>query len=84
MLDLAAPNFEDDSVSVLLNRGNDCVENPGDLDGDGSVGPFDLAILLGSWGPCADCDNCPVDLDGDCTVGPADLAILLGNWGKAP
>ncbi len=54
--------------------------NP-DLDGDGAVGPFDLAILLGSWGPCADCDDCPADLDGDCAVGPADLAILLGNWG---
>ncbi|MCH8913930.1 MAG: VCBS repeat-containing protein [Planctomycetes bacterium] len=52
-----------------------------DLDGDGMVGPMDLAILLGNWGPCADCDDCPADLDGDCTVGPADLAILLGNWG---
>jgi hypothetical protein len=57
----------------------------GDLDGDGSVGPADLAILLGSWGPCGDCGNwphrgCPADLDGDCTVGAADLAILLGNW----
>ena len=54
---------------------------PGDLDGDGSVGAFDLALLLGSWGPCADCDDCPADLDGDCAVGAADLAILLGNWG---
>ncbi len=54
--------------------------NP-DLDGDGAVGPLDLAILLGSWGPCVDCDDCPADLDGDCVVGPADLAILLGNWG---
>ncbi len=25
---------------------------PADLDGDGDVGPFDLAVLLGSWGPC--------------------------------
>ncbi len=53
----------------------------GDLDGDGGVGPADLAILLGSWGPCAECQDCPADLDGDCTVGAADLAILLGNWG---
>jgi hypothetical protein len=53
----------------------------GDLDGDGSVGAFDLALLLGSWGPCDDCDDCPADLNGDCAVGPADLAILLGNWG---
>ncbi|MCA9289492.1 MAG: VCBS repeat-containing protein [Phycisphaerales bacterium] len=51
---------------------------PGDLDGDGSVNPADLAILLAAWGPCG---ACPEDLDGDRTVGPADLAILLANWG---
>lgn len=49
-----------------------------DLDGDGSVGAADLAILLGSWGPCP---GCPADLDGDGVVGAADLAILLGSWG---
>ncbi len=54
---------------------------PGDLNGDGTVGAADLAILLGSWGPCGDCGDCPADLDGDCTVGAADLAMLLGNWG---
>ncbi len=54
--------------------------NP-DLDNDGDVDAADLAMLLGSWGPCADCQDCPADLDGDCTVGAADLAILLGNWG---
>lgn len=54
---------------------------PGDLDGDGAIGPTDLAILLGSWGPCDDCDGeCLPDLDGDCHVGAADLAILLGAW----
>ena len=52
-----------------------------DLDDDGDVDAFDLALLLGSWGPCADCGDCPADLDGNCTVGAADLAILLGNWG---
>jgi hypothetical protein len=25
---------------------------PGDLDGDGVVGPQDLAIMLASWGDC--------------------------------
>ncbi len=48
---------------------------PGDLDGDGGVGPADLAILLGSWGePGAS------DLDGDGLTGPSDLAMLLGLW----
>jgi hypothetical protein len=49
---------------------------PGDLDGDGSVGPADLAILLGDWGS----KGSAADLDGDGSVGTADLAILLGNW----
>lgn len=25
---------------------------PADLDGDGDVGAFDLAVLLGAWGAC--------------------------------
>ncbi len=53
----------------------------GDLNLDAFVDAYDLALLLGSWGPCADCDDCPADLDNDYTVGPLDLAILLGNWG---
>ncbi|TVQ31350.1 MAG: hypothetical protein EA376_09570 [Phycisphaeraceae bacterium] len=55
---------------------------PGDLTGDGNVGSADLAILLGSWGPCPPApDPCSADLSGDGAVGSADLAILLGNWG---
>lgn len=53
----------------------------GDFDVDGAIGAFDLALLLGSWGTCADPDDCPADLDGDGEVGPFDLALLLGDWG---
>ena len=82
----SAFNVSLDSGRVYVCDGNaglrifgDCeITTPGDLDGDGSVGPFDLAILLGNWGPCI---GCPADLDGDGTVGAADLAMLLGNWG---
>ncbi len=49
-----------------------------DFNGDGNVGPFDLATLLFFWGPCA---GCPADVNGDGQVGPPDLAILLGAWG---
>ena len=49
----------------------------GDLDGNGSVGGSDLAILLGAWGS----KGGPADLDGDGVVGGSDLAILLGSWG---
>lgn len=58
-------SFEDDSC-------------PADLDGSGTVGPADLAVLLGNWGACP---ACAADLSGDGAVDPADLAILLGNWG---
>ena len=51
---------------------------PADFDGNGAVGPFDLAILLGNWGPNP---AHPADLNADGTVGPADLALLLGAWG---
>ncbi len=52
--------------------------SPADFNGDGVVGPVDLAFLLGSWGSCA---GCPADLNGDGLVGPFDLASLLGAWG---
>ncbi|MEE9295587.1 MAG: right-handed parallel beta-helix repeat-containing protein, partial [Phycisphaerae bacterium] len=59
-----------------------------DLSGDGAVEAFDLAILLGAWGPCPDpckpgdpADTCAADLSGDCGVEAFDLAILLGAWG---
>ena len=53
---------------------------PQDLDVDGQVEAFDLAILLGSWGPC---EGCPMDFDddGDSNIGAFDLAVLLGAWG---
>ncbi|MCH8054350.1 MAG: PD40 domain-containing protein, partial [Planctomycetes bacterium] len=60
---------------------------PGDVDCDGEVDAFDLALLLGNWGPCpepctpGDPPTCLADFDHDCTVGPFDLAFLLGNWG---
>lgn len=48
-----------------------------DIDGDGTVGQSDLAILLGDWGTSGG----PSDIDGNGTVGQTDLAILLGAWG---
>ncbi|MCA9292092.1 MAG: hypothetical protein KDA25_13250 [Phycisphaerales bacterium] len=54
---------------------------PADLTGDDTIGPADLAVLLGAWGPNR---GHAADFDGDGTVGPADLAILLGAWGDCP
>lgn len=54
--------------------------SPQDLDCNGSVGPTDIAILLGAWGPCGK-GACVADIDGDGVVGPADIAALLSAWG---
>lgn len=76
------------AATVCNAAGPNC---PADFSGDDEVGPFDLAILLGGWGPCEEvCEpldppapacTCAVDLSGDCAIGPFDLALLLGNWG---
>ncbi len=50
----------------------------GDLDGCGTVGVHDLAILLGAWGPNA---GHVADIDGNGVVDATDLALLLGAWG---
>ena len=65
-----------DQLITILSSG--C---PQDLDGDGSVGAFDLALVLGNWGPC---DGCPMDFDDDGQVDAFDLAQVLGAWGMCP
>lgn len=49
-----------------------------DLDGDGTVGARDLAILLGVWGTIDASDL--RDLTADGTVDTVDLSVLLENW----
>ncbi|MDZ4752868.1 MAG: hypothetical protein SGJ09_10200 [Phycisphaerae bacterium] len=61
---------------VLVVRGF-AVSCPADLNGDGAVGPQDLALLLGDWGGTSS----PADLDSNGVVGASDLAIMLGAWG---
>lgn len=53
----------------------------GDINGDGSVGIADLAILLGNYNKSVP-TNTKGDLNASGTVTTADLAILLGNYGK--
>jgi hypothetical protein len=73
------------SGAVLLTPMRPSV--PGDFNGDGVVGPDDLAELLAQWGECGKGDSCTADIappppdGGDGIVGPADLAQLLANWG---
>lgn len=62
-----------------LRAGAPCPACDADFNGDGVVGPFDLAFLLGAWGPCD--GECLADFNEDGVVGPFDLAFLLGAWG---
>ncbi len=61
---------------VDVTRGVEPYDGPEDLDGDGTVGAPDLAILLGAWGSGAG----PADVNESGDVGADDLAILLGSW----
>jgi len=49
----------------------------GELTGDGKVNGYDMASLLGHWGPNS---RHAADLNYEGVVGPADLALLLANW----
>ncbi len=60
--------------------GGECGPCPTDVDDDGHTGPFDLAMLLGSWGPVTQ-DSVCLDADQNGVVGAFDLAVLLANWG---
>lgn len=50
---------------------------PADLNGDGSVGPADLATLLNAWGTAA----AAADLNGNGVVDAPDLSAMLSAWG---
>lgn len=83
------------SVRVQWPRGNDTVRTggelnrrlavvaprPADLDADGVVGPADLSLLLGGWGPVSPLARF-LDVNDDGEVGAADLAVLLSSWGS--
>jgi hypothetical protein len=60
---------------VIFSQGDP--PNPADLDGNGSVGATDLAMLLAAWGTTGGA----ADLDGNGSVGATDLAALLAAWG---
>jgi hypothetical protein len=50
----------------------------GDLDGDGTVGAGDIAVMLLDFGPCIGCTS---DLDGSGEVDGGDIAFLLLLFG---
>ncbi len=59
-----------------------CGSCPTDTDGDGDTDAADLAVLLGSWGPCGPGEPCEcLDNDTSGSIDAFDLAVLLGAWG---
>ena len=68
-------------TSVASAGGGSCC--PSDLDGDAVVGPADLAMVLGGWGPCgAPCSKTMVA--GRVTFGdgtPAAHAVVVSSLG---
>ncbi len=57
-----------------------CGDCPTDSDSDGDTDAFDLAVLLGAWGPVTP-DSVCLDADDDGIIGAFDLAVVLGAWG---
>jgi hypothetical protein len=51
-----------------------------DVNGDGSVGFYDLSLMLAYWGACG---SSPYDLDESGSVGFNDLSLLLAAWGPS-
>jgi hypothetical protein len=72
------------AIWVLFLDNGQTVTSSGDLNGDGDVDGFDLALLLGQWTGTASYRACPphipADLNVDCKVNGFDLALLLGAW----
>ena len=60
-----------------------CGDCPTDSDGSGNTEAFDLAILLGAWGPVTPGSAC-LDADESGFIEAFDLAVLLGAWGPCP
>jgi subtilisin family serine protease len=56
------------------------VPAPGDVDRNGVVNGADLAIVLGSWGPCPPEASCDADVDRSGAVDGVDLSLVLGGW----
>ena len=77
--DIDAGTSSDDNDNGIPDECEDTC--PADFNGSGDVGAADLALLLGSWGPCPPDPECEADLNGDGSVGAFDLALLLGAWG---
>ncbi len=83
---IVAASLDDDngkysgSAYMFFTPAEICGDCPTDRDGNGETEAFDLAILLGAWGPVTP-DSACLDADGNGFIEAFDLAVLLGAWG---
>jgi hypothetical protein len=74
--------FDPDYYPSDLSAMGDCQPPcPADLDGDGTIGLGDLAIMLANYPTESGATGSEGDLDGDGDIDLADLAILLSVYG---
>jgi hypothetical protein len=75
---------ETDTANNNFTGGTVLVTIPGDVNGDGYVGPESLNTLLASYGaPESGLPwNPNADIDNDGYIGPEDLNILLSHYGQ--
>ncbi|MCH8967979.1 MAG: S8 family serine peptidase [Planctomycetes bacterium] len=71
---------EDENGNGIPDECEGCGDCPTDSDGSGDTEAFDLAILLGAWGPVTP-DSACLDADENGFIEAFDLAVLLGAWG---
>jgi hypothetical protein len=75
--DLVDENLDENNDGIL----DDCQGCLGDLDGDYSIGIFEILAIIEAWGPCIDC---PADIDQNGVVNVSDLLYIVANWGPCP
>lgn len=80
--DCSTPTFQGPWTDLGGNNFNAVCSCFGDLDGDGTVGGYDLSLVLSGWqfGPGSN----EGDLSGDGETDAVDLALILANWGPCP
>jgi hypothetical protein len=66
----------------IIEREDEPVSCPGDINEDGEVDVSDLLLLLAGWGPCP--PVCIGDINDDGVVNVQDLLQLLSEWGPCP
>lgn len=76
---IGAPNAGSDAAGKVRVLTPESAPNSPDINGDGRVDGFDIALLLGAYGKSGDAR--PEDVNGDGTVDDADLAAVLAAWG---